>query len=499
MANNSLQAKQAAQLQVMTDNFIAQQQDATNKGNHTVAQRVIDFSKKSSTVPVSNIDELIDFFVAKYGRSNEEVIREKIGKINEDKEVWSVFDVYRLFKDEKLPVYTEVEFSHHSSRPTLPGGSLSDKGRYAAINQFSFNTVTRLVGLVGKKRFETRNDSNDDLHAEQIFMRQVESSGIPLNAHTVIQITINNSPCHEKCATLLANWVKNHKLKKVTIFFANPYGTDEEFTNAIGILKEAGIMIHGFVPLDEVGPDTDEEIDDDYRVRFTNMRDRLKSAKGKKLYTSDDESSSSDDDSIYAEEEEEEGLTFKEWMKAIEILAWTEYGLKLEDLPDEMFMVAYEDGDSPLEFYNQRMSKGKSAGPYAPTYNIGGEGELEPVMISSVAEFLNDRGVHPGSSIFVVSGKNWECYIRCVLHHFGKIGLLGTVVEALRNKGIDISNGVAINTIQEDGIREILAAYVGAFHVTATDYNQNIMESSRTTVGTKVRIILTGAHFSLLK
>jgi Secreted Novel AID/APOBEC-like Deaminase 4/Domain of unknown function (DUF4157) len=259
---------------------------------HTPIQRVIDFSKTAKTVPAKDIKELIEFFVSKYGESNRAFITTKTNEINDAKANWSLYDVYRFFNDAQLPVFTEVAFGQHSSKPTLPGSHLADRERYAAVNQFGFNTVTTLVGIVGMQKFETRNSTEDKEHAEEVFVNKVEDSKIELNEDTVVTITINNSPCHAKCSSFLAKWVARNKLKAVTIHFANPFGTAEEFSAAIKILQNEGIKVHGFIPLKHIGSDTDDEIEPKYRKRFDKMEGRLRSAKKDKLYESDKESDS---------------------------------------------------------------------------------------------------------------------------------------------------------------------------------------------------------------
>ena len=295
---------------LMNSNIAAQRITKLSPVHNSLIQCVIDFSKKSKQVPVENIEQMVVYFVKKYGESHREYITDKINKIQNNHISWSPYDVYRSFLEDKLPVFSEVEFGEHSSKPTLPGSSLEDKERYAAVNQFGFNSVTRLVGDVGTLRFETRNSTDDDLHAEEVFIDLVTRSGVQLKKKTVINITINNSPCAAKCSVFLANWVKKNKLQKVTIHFANPFGSDEEFSAAMTTLQNVGIRIHGFLPLDNIGSDTDEEIEPEYRTRFDKMATKLKSAKANKLYASDGESDSDEFDTKLSDRLLKQARTF---------------------------------------------------------------------------------------------------------------------------------------------------------------------------------------------
>ena len=66
------------------------------------------------------------------------------------------------------------------------------------------------------------------------------------------------------------------------------------------------------------------------------------------------------DDEDGDEDEDNEDLTFEEWKNEIEEMAQEEYGLGLDDLPDEPYMQKYEDEMSPQDFYEQYMAHGKA-------------------------------------------------------------------------------------------------------------------------------------------
>ncbi len=61
-------------------------------------------------------------------------------------------------------------------------------------------------------------------------------------------------------------------------------------------------------------------------------------------------------------EDEDDYLSHHEWMDEIEEMALNEYNLPLEDLPDQPYMMGYEEGMSAKEFYEEYMAKGKAIG-----------------------------------------------------------------------------------------------------------------------------------------
>ena len=62
-------------------------------------------------------------------------------------------------------------------------------------------------------------------------------------------ITINNSPCADRCAKKLKEFVTKHNLTKVTIHYMNPFGTNAEFKAASDTLT--GITLHPIDPAAE--------------------------------------------------------------------------------------------------------------------------------------------------------------------------------------------------------------------------------------------------------
>lgn len=48
-------------------------------------------------------------------------------------------------------------------------------------------------------------------------------------------------------------------------------------------------------------------------------------------------------------------MTFNAWMKELDLLCWSEYGLSIHDLPDMCFRDSFDSGESPLEFFHEKL------------------------------------------------------------------------------------------------------------------------------------------------
>lgn len=234
---------------------------------------------------VKKEEDLIAALVDLYGEGNRSLLTGWVNEMESQEDTtWTLHDVYRFVLDYKrkgkIVPFTGVDLGIHAKGldgPLLPHSDKQkskdgdeQRQRRQAIKNFAFNTVTTLIGVVDTTKFETRNLTTEKLHAEQDFVRQAEPLIKKLKNPRIV-ITINNSPCADRCALFLANWVKEHNLTNVTIYFANPYGTDEEFREAVGILQGAGITVAPFSVLDYTGEDTDDEMGEDAVQKFKEM------------------------------------------------------------------------------------------------------------------------------------------------------------------------------------------------------------------------------------
>jgi Domain of unknown function (DUF4157)/Secreted Novel AID/APOBEC-like Deaminase 4 len=254
-------------------------------GGAPTLQRKIDYSTSYRKQSAETKEALIALLIARYGRLNAGYITEQINVIEADKSRWSMKEIIVAFNKARergeLRAHSEVVFP--SSASAVQPHSIDD---------YAFNSVTWLDGAIGAFKFDPiRNDTGADAHAEELFIKRVDEAqtrgDVDLAANPRVRITLNNSPCDQKCAGILAGWTQINHLTKVTIHFANPYGTETEFQQAIATLKAAGIRVHGF----DLSPFlTGVDVRENTVSRGTLMVEKLRLAKEHELYTSDEES-----------------------------------------------------------------------------------------------------------------------------------------------------------------------------------------------------------------
>jgi len=158
-------------------------------------------------------------------------------------------------------------------------------------------------------------------------------------------------------------------------------------------------------------------------------------------------------------------------------------------------------------FMLEGMSESSNQNKYEFTFEPG----IGIEITFSVIEFLNRKDlVSPlalGSKIHIVSGKDWGCYIRCVLAYFGKEGDYDAVISAVQTwnstnltEQVNLSLGVSIGSPQETRLRNLIIEVIGqSYYIEAMDVLSGKQDTSAQKEGNKVNLILTGAHFSLLK
>ncbi len=250
-------------------------------------QRKIKYHTSYRGRKAKNEKDLINQLVAAFGEPNRAKITGYVASMGSSGN-WSMRDVWvyfnKLAASGSMPVHEHVEFAASRRAPSP-----------RPLTDFSFTQVTWLTGIVGDRKFgPIRNSTDDDEHAEERFMARVESAHaeghLNLKSNPRIVITLNNSPCREKCAGLLAAWVKKWRLTKVTIYFGNPYGATEEFTGAVGSLQGAKIRVHG-IDLSRV-PHKGEELTERASTALVKLGNDLRHAKAERWYESDKDSGS---------------------------------------------------------------------------------------------------------------------------------------------------------------------------------------------------------------
>ena len=246
------------------------------------------FITKAENEPLTEqeIIALIDRLVAQYGDSNREKITKLVGIYVSDRCKSSIRDAEALVRANvraDATRATPMNFGE-ADRPMLPSGEteipVRERGRRpntperrAALRHMEFNSVTFLTAKVfltdgNTLSVELRNQEGrqNQGHAEMILLRQISEHISRLGGVGVrqITITINNSPC-ELCGPDIARWAEKNGNPRIVIHFTNPYGDKEEFVLSVQSMRSAGVHLHDFNPMDHVGTDTDDEMEQSKR------------------------------------------------------------------------------------------------------------------------------------------------------------------------------------------------------------------------------------------
>jgi hypothetical protein len=145
-----------------------------------------------------------------------------------------------------------------------------------------------------------------------------------------------------------------------------------------------------------------------------------------------------------------------------------------------------------------RDKPGKASSATAQTFRREAGVDLE--ILHSVTAFLRRHGFDPGRPVLVVSGNEWHCYIRCVLHHFNRIADYDAVVAEVNRLQVDLNSGLAVGGGAEIQVIGAIFKITGRnFWVHAIDATHGGVAESSQKNGEQVDLLLTGAHFSLLQ
>ena len=113
---------------------------------------------------------------------------------------------------------------------------------------------------------------------------------------------------------------------------------------------------------------------------------------------------------------------------------------------------------------------------------------------------MDDSPLELEGDLLVVDGTHWTCYIRCVLHGLGAMAHYDDVIRRIGLANIDLTNGVNIGSRQETQIQNHIIAVTGSqYYVQATDAASADQDMSANQVGTRIDLVVTGVHFSLLQ
>lgn len=130
------------------------------------------------------------------------------------------------------------------------------------------------------------------------------------------------------------------------------------------------------------------------------------------------------------------------------------------------------------------------------------------ILMQSVMEYqdrnMTDELVQGGvRGITFISGENWTCYVRSILIYLNKLDKYEAVMDELRASGIAINDGVEVGGNSEVQVLNAIASVTGdSVYVTAYSID-NLEHAAQSDVDnvdgrTEVRLLHSGAHFSLL-
>jgi hypothetical protein len=258
--------------------------------------------------------------------------------------------IWHLKREGHTPVFGVTTTGNTSSHgPMLPQqvDRFKKKDEDSAMSTFNFSSVTlgKLSVLKENSKISFHDRQiNAEFHAEDGLIQQLEEyiKQNSLNPKEIaLNLTINNFFCSkhstgksEKCNNCLDKIIglqTKYRFARFHVYFQNTYGDHKNMVESIKALQSVGILVSSFTSVKEKAPYLNDELDPH-----------------------------SDTEQDYEMGEEGVEMSFKKWMKNIAGLALKEYGFKLDELPDEPYMYAYEEGMKPYEFYEMYMSNGKA-------------------------------------------------------------------------------------------------------------------------------------------
>ncbi len=425
-----------------------------------VTQRKIIYKKKGRW---DSREKLVREIAAFFSASAEQIETAKetvkwAESLTGEENVWDADKYYLEFRDYAIdtlgwaPPYTKAE-SNDRHGPQLPTNSGVKKPTvsvlHSAENTFSFSRKTLGRAQVihqGKVVFDITK-SSEGIHAEPqmiMFINAFVAESKHDWGELKIRITINNFPCDDsghQCGKAIAQWASEKRMKEIHVYYANRYeGNSRNGSSASWAYMKACKIPINLTPFKAEEYLTIEEFGVRAKATF-----RPLAAIGKRA---DPLSDSENEDA--------------------------------DEKHKKPRIAAPEPGPRPEE--------------------VHGDGSVDDVIVRSVVDFISKTGYATDRQVVVVSGENWTCYIRCVLLHFKQTDKYDTVIRKIQEEGLDISSGVAVGGATENQIIGIISAAIGTtFYVEATDALHNHAAQSSTQEGEKVSLLLTGAHFSLLR
>lgn len=152
-------------------------------------------------------------------------------------------------------------------------------------------------------------------------------------------------------------------------------------------------------------------------------------------------------------------------------------------------------GSSSAEHEEKEMEGAGSLVARRFIYDPAGKKEV----LDTVLMLLDGIHFRHDGTLMMLDGSDWTCYVRGVLFALNKIDDYERVMATIKAKNISVANSVAVPDPQEDKIMAEIKRITGqSYWVHVVEANAGRASNSTTIEGAQVKLLLTGAHFSLL-
>ena len=239
----SAQAAQPDGARVGAGGIDALRRQAAQSSGGSTLRRAIAWQPKSHNLYARNRAGLLGRLTEQFPTVDAKVIDTQIEEIVKLKAKWTPSQAYQGIKNWIIQNY--------SPAPTVYGGASgisSDEARNYFVS--NFKTFAEVV-IDNTHAFKFTNLTEEDLHAEDSFMRAIDKFIVEQGwnedfseSHSIL-LRINNSPC-TRCAGRLYDWDFRDIFDEFDIQFANMYEKGDNFHEATTKLRSGGITMNLF-------------------------------------------------------------------------------------------------------------------------------------------------------------------------------------------------------------------------------------------------------------
>lgn len=208
-------------------------------GNLTI-RRKITYDPQGVQPYMRSREALRERLVSAFRAVDPTVIDTLISDVEKLPAKWSPADAFKGISDRLRRDYAP------ESTP-YAGSTTIDQGEARNYFVSNFKTFVEVV-IDGTQAFKFTNITDEDLHAEDSFMQEIEKLILQKGWHEdftgnhTILFRINNSPC-VRCATRLYDWDFRDLFVDFDIHFANMYEKGANFNSATTKLRSGGVTM----------------------------------------------------------------------------------------------------------------------------------------------------------------------------------------------------------------------------------------------------------------